>query len=243
MTSERTATNETRPHARAGTLVDRVHALVVQAILGGELPPGARLPAESELASRFGASRSTVREALSRLRADGIIETRQGSGSHVVDSKAPPGTATPAVQTLADVERFYAFRSCIESGAAAAAAEHWETEDLAALRAGLEALRQAMESGRPNAEADTQFHVAIARASHNPFFMTTLTTVVPMRQFVDVFRTASDKRDPQRLRSTHAEHEAIFDAIASRSPQEAEQAMRRHVLNTRLRLLESMRLR
>ncbi|WP_310734588.1 FadR/GntR family transcriptional regulator [Azohydromonas caseinilytica] len=237
-----TVADERLQDPEAGTLADQIHARMVEAILCGDFPRGSRLPTEWELASRFGVARSTVREALSRLRSDGIIETRRGSGSHVVGAPAAAGVTTPPIHSLADVERFYAFRSCVEAGAAAAAAECCCPEELGAIRAGLEALRQAMERGRPSAEADTQFHVAIARASHNPFFITTLTTVVPVRQFVDVFSTAIDKRTPGHLRTTHAEHEAVFNAIARRSPAEAEQAMRVHVLNTKVRLLESMRL-
>ena len=177
----------------ASTLADRIHAHMVEAILCGEFGQGTKLPTEWKLASRFGVARSTVREAMSRLRSDGIIQTRQGSGSHVAAPRPIPGMAPPAIHSLADVARFYAFRSCVEAGAAAAAAEYREPEDLAAIGAALAALRNAMECGQPSAEADTRFHVAVARASRNPFFITTLTTVVPIRQFVDVFSAASDK--------------------------------------------------
>ncbi len=231
------------PDAEADTLAARIHARMAEAILCGEYAQGSKLPTEQELAARFGVGRSTVREALSRLRSDGIIETRRGSGSQVVAPKvASAGVATPPIHSLADVERFYDFRSCIEAGAAAAAADNWEEDDLRAIRAGLDALYAAMDGGQASAEADTQFHAAIVRASRNPFFITTLTTVVPVRQFVDVFSSARDQRSREQLRGTHAEHEAIYNAIARRLPHEAAQAMRVHVLNTKLRLLDSMRL-
>ena len=233
---------DTDAHAEAATLAARLHARMVEAILCGEYAQGSKLPTEQALAGRFGVGRSTVREALSRLRSDGIIETRRGSGSHVVAPKCAPAVTTPPIHSLADVERFYEFRSCIEAGAAAAAAEYGDEDDLRALRAGLEALRAAADSGQASAEADTQFHGAIVRASHNPFFITTLTTVVPIRQFVDVFSSARDQRSLEHLRGTYAEHEAVFNAITRRSPREAEQAMRVHVLNTKVRLLDGMRL-
>lgn len=237
-------TGSLAPDAEADTLAARIHARMAEAILCGEYAQGSKLPTEQELAARFGVGRSTVREALSRLRSDGIIETRRGSGSQVVAPKVAAGgsVATPPIHSLADVERFYDFRSCIEAGAAAAAADNWEEDDLRAIRAGLDALYAAMDSGQASAEADTQFHAAIVRASRNPFFITTLTTVVPVRQFVDVFSSARDQRSREQLRGTHAEHEAIYNAIARRLPHEAAQAMRVHVLNTKLRLLDSMRL-
>jgi DNA-binding FadR family transcriptional regulator len=231
------------PETAGVTLADGIHARMAQAILCGDFKPGRKLPTEAELAAHFGVGRSTVREALSRLRSDGIIETRRGSGSHVVAPKPAAGAVTPPIHSLADVERFYAFRSCVEAGAAAAAAASCGEEELRAIRAGLQALHEALERGQASAEADTQFHVAIAHASRNPFFITTLTTVVPIRQFVDVFSSARDNRSPEHLRDTHAEHQAIYNAIARHSPHEAEQAMRVHVLNTKVRLLASLRLR
>jgi DNA-binding FadR family transcriptional regulator len=228
-----------------GTLVDRIHASVLDAILRGEFTQGARLPTEGELAERFGVSRATVREALSRLRSDGIIETRRGSGSHVSipPARAASGAPVPTVASLADVERYYAFRECIESGAAAAAAEWRDADDLKALRDAFERLRDAMESGRPSAEDDLRFHAAIARATHNPFFITAMGDgVAPIRQYMDRFNSAKDEVRPARVRAALAEHQAILDAIVQRSPAQAAAAMREHVFNTRLRLFEGMRL-
>lgn len=226
-----------------GTLAERIYARVVEAILRGDFAPGGRLPTEGALAARFGVSRPTVREALSRLRSDGVIETRRGSGSQVLAPRATSAVAAPPIASLADIERYYAFRCCVEAGAAAAAAEARDAADLEALRAGLEALNAALEAGEPAIEEDVRLHFAIARASHNPFFITTIeTTVAPVRQFMELARSVGDRKSPERVRENQAEHQAIVEAIARRSPADAAEAVRVHVLNARRRIFESTRL-
>ena len=215
----------------AGSLPDRIYARVVEAILRGDFAPHNKLPTEEALSAQFGVSRPTVREALARLRSDGIIDSRRGAGSTVI--RAP-----------ADIERYYAFRSCVEMGAAAGAAEFRDADDLEALQQAFEALNTAMEGGESGADEDVRFHLAIARASHNPFFVTTIdTTVAPIRQFIELARNATDKKSLARVRTTQAEHQAIVDAIVRRSPGDAAEAIRIHILNAKRRIFENTPLR
>ncbi|MES2945077.1 MAG: FadR/GntR family transcriptional regulator [Pseudomonadota bacterium] len=223
-----------------GSLPDRVYARVVEAILRGDFAPSGKLPAEGELASRFGVSRPTVREALSRLRSDGVIESRRGSGSHVTRQPGLPAASHTPIRSFADIERYYAYRSCVEAGAAAGAAEFREAADLDLLASTFDALNRSMDSGQLAAEEDVQFHLAIARASHNPFFEATIeSSIAPIRQFIELARGVVDKRSPERVRATQAEHQEVVDAIVRRSPGDAAEAMRRHILNSKRRIFES----
>lgn len=225
--------------AGAGSLPDQVYARVVEAILRGDFSTAGKLPTEGELASRFGVSRPTVREALARLRSDGVIESRRGSGSLVVRRPGAPLVAPPPIKSLADIERYYAFRCCVEGGAAAGAAEFHEADDLMAIRTEFDALGAAMEGGQSGIEEDVRFHLAIARASHNPFFVTTVeTSVAPIRQFMELARSVTDKKSLERVRTVQAEHLAIVEAIARRSPSAASEAIRVHVLNAKRRIFE-----
>jgi GntR family transcriptional regulator, transcriptional repressor for pyruvate dehydrogenase complex len=227
-----------------GSLPDRIYAGVVEAILRGDFAPSGKLPTEGELAISFGVSRPTVREALSRLRSDGVIDSRRGAGSYVIRLPgAPIASATP-IRSLADIERYYAFRSCVEAGAAAAAAELHDASDLEALQAAFDALNKAADGGRPAVDEEMRFHLAIARASHNPFFVTTIeTSIAPIRQFMELARNISEKKSPEqsveRVRTTKAEHQAIIDAIARRLPADAAEAIRAHVRNAKRRIFES----
>ena len=228
----------------AGSLPDRIYARVVEAILRGDFAPHNKLPTEEALSAQFGVSRPTVREALARLRSDGIIDSRRGAGSTVIRAPGTPVVVATPVKSLADIERYYAFRSCVEMGAAAGAAEFRDADDLEALQLAFEALNTAMEGGESGADEDVRFHLAIARASHNPFFVTTIdTTVAPIRQFIELARNATDKKSLARVRTTQAEHQAIVDAIVRRSPGVAAEAIRIHILNAKRRIFESTPLR
>ena len=228
----------------AGSLPDRIYARVVEAILRGDFAPHNKLPTEGALSAQFGVSRPTVREALARLRSDGIIDSRRGAGSTVIRAPGTPIVVATPIKSLADIERYYAFRSCIEMGAAAGAAEFRDADDLEALQLAFEALNTAMEGGESGADEDVRFHLAIAQASHNPFFVTTIdTTVAPIRQFIELARNVTDKKSPTRVRATQAEHQAIVDAIVRRSSGDAAEAIRIHILNAKRRIFESTPLR
>src|SRR3712207_4675106 len=135
------AATETEPKLSAG-IYERLFELIV----GGEFPVNARLPSETALAQRFGASRPVVREALARLRDDGLIVSRQGSGSYV---KRRPDQAVlqfVPVGSIADIQRCFEFRVGLEGAAAALAAERWEEPDLAEIKAAFGELETAIRS-------------------------------------------------------------------------------------------------
>jgi len=241
--SSKVATAEPVQAEGAGPLSAQIYARVVEAILRGDFGPQGRLPTESELAASYGVSRPTIREALSRLRSDGVIDSKRGAGSFVVRMPAAPTATLALIRSLADVERYYAFRSCVEAGAAAEAAEFRTPEDLEALHAAYEALNAQEETGGSAVEEDVRFHLAIARCSHNPFFVTTIeTSVAPIRQFMELAQNATDGRDAERALATRVEHQAIVDAIVRRAPAEAAEAIRTHILNAKRRIFEATRI-
>ena len=232
------------PLAGTGSLPDKIYAYVVQSILRGDYAQTGKLPTETVLAGRFGVSRPTVREALSRLRADGIVASQRGSGSYVVRPPGTPAAEVLPIKNLADIERYYAFRACVEAGAAAGAAEFRNAGDLEAMRAAFEALSIAMESGRVGVDEDVGFHLAIARASHNQFFVQTIeTSVGPIRQFMELARGVTEKKDLERVHEVQREHQAIIDAIVRRSASDAAEATRAHISAARSRIFEGTPLR
>ena len=224
----------------SGPLSSQIYARVVEAILRGDFGAQGKLPTESELAASYGVSRPTIREALSRLRSDGVVDSRRGAGSFVIRKPVAPATALTPIRSLADIERYYAFRSCVEAGAAAAAAEFRDSADIDALNAAYDALDKTMQAGHSGVDEDVSFHLAIARCSHNPFFVATIeTSVAPIRQFMELARNAQDRKSPERVRATQAEHRAVIDAIVRRSPADASEAIRAHVLNAKRRIFEA----
>ena len=103
-------------------LADRIYSDILNSIIEGEFKEGDRLLTEHALAERFSTSRPTVREALARLRADGIIVTRRGSGTTVGRRPDPDVRRFAPLETLSDIRRCYEFRVVTEAGAAALAA-------------------------------------------------------------------------------------------------------------------------
>ena len=218
-------------------LVDRVYREIMGAIMSGEFVEGDKLPTELALTERFAASRPTIREALSRLRADGITSTRQGSGTIVKRRPDPDLPRFTPLETISDVQRCFDFRLVVESGAAALAAT--EASD-AALEEGEPRFReldtviteQTLGSGE-----DFNFHLAVARASGNQFFVS---AIASMREQVLVsmtlMRNLSLLKSVERQRLVQAEHEVILAALKRRNPEAAGLAMRQHLENARNRM-------
>jgi GntR family transcriptional repressor for pyruvate dehydrogenase complex len=231
------------PHAESSrlksseTLPDRVYAMLLQGILGGEFPANGKLPPENQLARRFEVSRPTVRQAISRLRSDGVVASRRGAGTFVVRMPASNDSKRNVIESIADVHRYYSFRMCVEAGAAAEAAEMRNDSDLGKIRVALSELSGAIEDGAPGVEQDVKFHLSVARASHNQFFVTAIEeSVEPIRKCIELARSLSAGKSAQQNQRLHLEHQRIVDAIAAQSSADAAEAMRSHIAHARNRI-------
>ncbi|GIG35544.1 FadR/GntR family transcriptional regulator [Cellulomonas pakistanensis] len=220
--------------ARTRSVVDAVRAR----ILDGSLPPGARLPSEAELVAAHGVSRTVVREAVTRLRAEGLVETAQGRGSFVlaVPEPTPFGVEAATVRSHADVLAMLDFRIGVESEAAYLAAAHRTGPDASAVEAALAAFAAA----RPNraVEADFAFHRAVAAATGNRFYRDLVDALGPMMILLP--RTRLQDRyslvDEAHVHRVHDEHAAVAEAVVAGDPETARAAMRVHLGGTRRRL-------
>lgn len=206
-------------------------------IRDGRLAPGDKLPSEAAIVDEFGVSRTVVREAISKLQASGLVETRHGVGTFVVGlGDAPLRIAREQLGTLHDVIAVLELRIGIETEAAALAAQRRSDADLAAMRAALDAFTAATEADGDAVGADFRFHVEIARATHNAHFAELLlhlgTAIIPRA------RLDAGTPDPLRrdyLRRVNSEHDSIYDAIAGQDAEAARAAMRTHLANSRER--------
>ncbi|HWK95380.1 MAG TPA: FadR/GntR family transcriptional regulator [Pseudolabrys sp.] len=218
-----------------------IYQRIFETIVNGEFAVNARLPSETELATRFGASRPVVREALARLRDDGVIVSRQGSGSYV---KRRPDVAVLNLSpggSIDDIQRCFEFRHGLEGTAAALAAERWEDADLAEIRASFAALEEAIKNAELGVEADERFHSAVARATHNPYYVSVQSSLQPhIRYGMNVNRNLSLLRAAERVRLVQDEHRAILEAIVNRDPDKARDAMQLHIANARRRMFEGV---
>jgi GntR family transcriptional regulator, transcriptional repressor for pyruvate dehydrogenase complex len=218
-------------------LVDRVYREILGTIVQGELVEGDKLPTELALTQRFSASRPTIREALSRLRADGIITSRQGSGAFVTRRPDPDLQRFTPLETISDIQRCFEFRIVIESGAAALAATMADAQDLADIDRHCARLDAVIAQKALGVQEDFEFHLAIARACKNQFFVSVIAAMQQQVSFsISLMRNMSLLKSPTRQTLVQAEHLAIVAALKQRDAQAAGCAMRLHLENAQARM-------
>lgn len=221
------------------SLALRVVAGLKAAILDGSLPPGAKLPSEAELIGEYGVSRTVVREAVTRLRAEGLVETFQGRGSFVlaVPEPTPFTVESSAVRTQGDVVAMIEFRVGVECEAAALAASRLTAAAAEQVRAALEAFSAA----DPEAvvEADFAFHRALAAATGNRYYLDLVDSLGPMMILLPRTSVAEaySRADAEHVERVRREHDTVAAAVLAGDPDTARAAMRVHLGNTLRRLV------
>jgi GntR family transcriptional repressor for pyruvate dehydrogenase complex len=210
--------------------------LLTREITSGKLAPGSRLLTEQEMMATFGVSRTVVREAVSALRSEGLVLTRQGVGAFVAaDAQKRPFRIAPAeAKSVGEVLRVMELRMGVEIEAAGLAADRRSAKHLAKIEAELAKIDAAIERGEAAIEADFEFHRAIAAATANPHFESFLGYlghyIIP-RQSVRIEKFGRDEQAAY-LRKVQREHRAISTAIAKRDAEAARDAMRAHLSNS-----------
>jgi DNA-binding FadR family transcriptional regulator len=209
-------------------------------IKAGTLAAGAKLPTEHEITLEHQVSRAVVREALSQLQAAGLVETRQGLGTFVLETtNSAPFRIDPAtVLTMRDVLALLEFRVSFETESASLAALRRSPAQLDRILECVESIDRLLAAGNETKKADFEFHVAIAEATGNRYFSDLLVhlglAILP-RARVDLrYIAPNDAAD--YLRRSNREHHEIYQAISSRDGEAARAAMRTHLNNSRDRL-------
>ena len=220
-------------------LTQQVVAHLSNLIGTGALTVGAKLPPESEIVRQQGVSRTVVREAISQLQAAGLVTTRHGIGTFVLDSVARQdfGIRAGAVTTLRDVLAMLELRISLETEAGALAAIRHTDEHLAEMRTALDSFRERLRNGGETITPDFQFHIGIAKATGNHYFSDILnhlgSSVIPRSRF------PTNERGPHEVEylvRISNEHEDTYNAIARRDSEAARAALRNHLGNSRERM-------
>jgi len=224
---------------RAPSLADVLAQRLEQDIAQGHYAPGEKLPSEQQLATTYGVSRPIVREAIGRLKHDGLVTSRQGSGAFVAES----GVASVFRLDVADfkdrheIESLIELLMAIESSATELAAQRRTEQDLIAIGNQLEAMQSAIERGDSGVDEDVAFHQAIVSATKNPFFMD-LSTFLDrrVRHFIRTARANTAKLQTGHMMAVQDEHRDIFNAIRDKDAQGARQAAENHLKRAAQRL-------
>lgn len=211
---------------------DQVFEQLKDLIFRGRLKPGEQLMTERELAQALGVSRPTVREAINKLVAIGLLEQRQGQGTFVnLAAASSAGNPLSAVMGGEEVrlEDLLEVRLGLECNAVALAARRATEEDIRELERSLEEMTADIAEGRLGADADVSFHMAVAYASKN------IVQVHIMRSFYNLLFYGIKENllrlysSPDDFRKIASQHTDIMEAIRRHDPEAAFDAMKNHI--------------
>ena len=222
---------------RQGYLPDRIASHILQQVDAGDLKPGDALPTETALAEAFGVSRNVLREAIARLRSDGVIETKQGRGA-VVRSPSERTTFRIDAGRLDQKENLgdlFELRGLLEMDAAGLAAQRRNQDDLDELVEALEIMRGAKDFDEQRLEADARFHRCLGQATRNDY-LATIIDYLSSRLKDTTRATGAVYAKSDLMDVTVGEHQAILEAVRAQNAEAARAAMATHIRGAAERL-------
>jgi GntR family transcriptional regulator, transcriptional repressor for pyruvate dehydrogenase complex len=220
-------------------LSDTVYNQLLGDIIDARIAVGDRLASETQLAGRFAVSRPVVREALQRLQSDGVVISRQGSGSFVQRSPAQQVGALTRTFTLHDVLQSFELRMALESLSARLAARQRSDVQMLAIENAARTLKTVFGKRKAAQEADFAFHHAIAAASGNLLLLETLGQLADrLKGGMNVALSLTRQSSEQRRERVLDEHDRIVHAIRVQDGDSAAIAMRYHLDQARNRVLD-----
>ncbi|MGO4886689.1 FadR/GntR family transcriptional regulator [Anaerobacillus sp. MEB173] len=216
----------------------KIYEEVTESLIGmikqGDFRPGDKLDSVQQLAENFQVGRSAIREALSALRAMGLVEMRQGEGTYI--KEFDPQLLTLPVNAaflmkLEDVRNLLEVRKILEVGAADTAARMRTDEDLESIEKTLNEMKKVAGNEELGEKADFEFHMAIAKASQNTLLMSLMNNVsemmvITMRETRRLW-LYSEQTTSERL---YQEHKLIFEAVKKQDGPLAQQLMLDHLV-------------
>jgi len=223
--------------ANRSKLSDQIYNEIRQNIDNNDWSSGMKIATELELSEKYGVSRPVVREALARLKSEKLIDSKRGSGSFVIKPRGDVVRGFRPVGTVADLIHGFELRLSVEAESACFAASRRTEAQLADIREAAEMLRDGTINEKFG-DADFQFHLAVAQATNNPMYVSTMTML--REQILFGMRLTGVMAPPSadvRVSIVQDEHRQIVDAIASKDPQAAKAAMSGHLKLARKRLL------
>ena len=231
------------PLARGATLGDQVTEALRQQVINGEWPVGTMLPSETTLAQDLKVSRTVVREAVSRLKVEGLLASHQGRGAFVSSDRPQIGFSIDKqdVENLRKLSQILELRMGLEVEAAAIAASRASTEMRAKIQAAADVFDRDSGGGIPGVSAgvgsDLRFHRAVCDATGNDYYLGLFNYLgASLRETMLFGRLKAVKRGSDSHDAV-SEHYAIAAAITQGDPDLARDQMRKHLQQSSQRLL------
>lgn len=205
---------------------------LTEMIISGEYEPGKRLSSVEKLAVEFDVGRSAIREALSALKAMGLIDIHQGEGTFVKKHNYDISKKLiPSIMVKEDLRQLFEVRKLNETGAASIAALNRTDDDLKSMAAILKGMALSYGNGELGEKGDIDFHMAIVKATNNPMLerlMETISSTIQesMKEARQIFLYSNQ----QKMEQLYHEHQAIYEAIKSKNADEAFNQMMSHII-------------
>ena len=225
-------------------LPDEIANQLSHLIQSKQLSPGDRLPSERDLCEQFSVSRPVIREALSRLKSEGLVCIKRGVGVFVTepDPREAIKIQDVDIDEKTTITQVMELISTVEVAATRLAAARRTADDLKQIRRCLLGMEYAIASDRLGDEEDYEFHQAIVVATHNPYFDTLSQHLEhTARRMIRHLRSHTKTRHTNLIEAVQAEHQAIYNAIQAGDPVAAERAARDHLENAEKRLIKYMK--
>jgi GntR family transcriptional repressor for pyruvate dehydrogenase complex len=206
---------------------------LLRMILDGKLKVGDKLPSTKEMSESFGVGRSTTREALSALKAMGLIEIRQGGGCRVIHS-APEEITLPELDSLRmnreTLLELLEARQSLEVSNASVAAVNRTEEDLDQFKALISEMERSVGQDIEGERTDLLFHLTLARATHNSILVRLFESIVnQLETAIREIRRVELYANRQVAERLYLEHSAIYEAVSLQDPELAAQRMKQHL--------------
>lgn len=218
-------------------LADAVIKKIKEDVDSGKLASGSQLPSEPQLIEAFGVSRTVIREALAELRAAGFVRPMQGKGVFVTD-KRPNEFLSLSRDERRSIPRtieLLEFRTGLEVEAAGLAAIRRSSSQEYNIMSKYDMVQKISDDTKAASSPDFGFHMAIARASNNDFFVKTLAQIGPTSIPRASLPNLSAVRSHTYLETLAKEHDDIATAISRQDADHARAAMRAHLENSQAR--------
>lgn len=200
-------------------VIDRIRS----AIISGKLKAGDYLPTEKDLCNTFGASKTSVREAVKMLQALGILEVKRGDGTRIRKNFDDSNIIDPLILHLivqaGPIREIFDFRKMFEPAYSLMAMENATDEDIESIQEAIEKFKNAIEKGEQTADDDLAFHRAILKSTHNPLVIRVGETIFELFK-ASIWQTV--KLEPNRALK---DHKLIFKAFSEKKPEELNKAI------------------
>jgi GntR family transcriptional regulator, transcriptional repressor for pyruvate dehydrogenase complex len=216
-------------------IYEEVAEAIYEMIRSGQVKPGEKLDSVQQLAENFQVGRSAIREALTSLRAMGLVEMKQGEGTYVNEFETDQITfplSTAILMNKEDIAQLLEVRKIIEIGAAAAAAKKRTSHNLTMMEKALEEMKSAQGDEALGEKADLQFHFALAGAAQNPLLLNLMSQVSGlMGETMKETRRVWLFSKQTTFERLYDEHKSIYEAIKEQDEEKARKLMLIHLEN------------